>query len=111
MRRTLARALLLAASLPLTVLYSPPTLAVGAPQDVRIPQLKARAVPPPARFSHWRHNTQYCFSCHPALFAMAPAGFTHEEMRAGKACGACHDGRAAAAVAAMTCEGCHAATR
>jgi c(7)-type cytochrome triheme protein len=105
----LGRGLLLGA-LPAAALFGTSIFAVsGAPQEVRIPQVKERPLPAPALFSHWRHNTQHCYGCHPTLFPQARLGFTHEQMQAGLYCGACHDSLAAKAVSAMSCEVCHAA--
>ncbi|MCA9601588.1 MAG: cytochrome c3 family protein [Polyangiales bacterium] len=82
--------------------------ASGAPEEVRIPPLKSRPMPPPATFSHWGHNHRQCYSCHPTVFPQSRMGFTHQDMQAGQFCGACHDGARAKAVIAMKCEGCHA---
>lgn len=90
------------------LLFATPILAVNAPQDVRLPPLKARAAPAPARFSHWEHGAQHCYACHPGVFPQAPLGFTHQDMREGRYCASCHDGQAAKAVSAMRCEACHA---
>ncbi|MCP3145331.1 c(7)-type cytochrome triheme domain-containing protein [Pyxidicoccus xibeiensis] len=90
-------------------LFATPILAFTLPQDVRIPPVKARPQPVPALFSHWSHNTQHCYSCHPGVFPQAPLGFTHQDMREGRFCGSCHDGKSAKAVSAMRCEGCHVA--
>jgi c(7)-type cytochrome triheme protein len=100
---------LLIAALPAVALFATPILAVSTPQEVRIPPLKERAKPTPALFSHWRHNAQHCYSCHPSVFPQAALGFTHEEMLAGRYCGSCHDGQIAKATNAMRCEVCHAA--
>jgi c(7)-type cytochrome triheme protein len=87
-----------------------PLLAVHAPQRLRIQPLEARpAGPPPAVFSHWAHDRLGCYACHPGIFPQAPQGFTHQQMQAGRACGACHDGRGAQAVSALRCEDCHVA--
>jgi c(7)-type cytochrome triheme protein len=108
-RSRLSRWLLLA-TLPATALFATSIFAVsGAPQEVRIPQVKERSLPAPVLFSHWRHNTQHCYSCHPTLFPQSRLGFTHQEMQAGLYCGACHDGQTAKAVSTMSCEVCHAA--
>jgi c(7)-type cytochrome triheme protein len=64
--------------------------------------------PVPALFSHWGHNSQHCYSCHPSVFPQAPLGFTHQDMREGRYCGSCHDGQAAKAIRSMGCEVCHA---
>ena len=91
-----------------SALVATPILAVNAPQDVRLPQLKARSKPPPALFSHWQHNELQCFACHPSTFPQGLVGFTHKEMQAGGYCGSCHDGRSVTAIKAMRCGDCHA---
>ncbi|WP_141322982.1 c(7)-type cytochrome triheme domain-containing protein [Myxococcus sp. AB025B] len=93
--------------LAVPLLFAPPILAVNAPQDVRLPPLKERKAPVPALFSHWAHDSQRCYSCHPGVFPQAPLGFTHQDMREGRYCGSCHDGRAAKAPSSMRCEACH----
>ncbi|MCP3097960.1 hypothetical protein LZ198_03615 [Myxococcus sp. K15C18031901] len=95
-------------ALVVPLLFASPILAVNTPQDVRLPPLEPRAAPVPARFSHWAHETQRCYTCHPGVFPQAPLGFTHQDMREGRYCGSCHDGRAAKAPASMRCEACHA---
>ena len=102
------RGLLCIAALLALVLVATPVRAVSAPQDVSIPPLKERRSPAPATFSHWKHNTQHCYGCHPSVFPQARFGFTHEQMGEGLYCGSCHDGRAAKATSAMGCEECHA---
>lgn len=85
-------------------------LAFSSPQDIRIPSLQTRTAPPPAVFSHWGHQAGHqCFNCHPAIFEQKRSGFTHEQMKAGQFCGACHDGQTTRAISAMKCEACHVA--
>lgn len=63
---------------------------------------------PPARFSHWRHRIRYqCTACHPDQFPMKAGAtrVTMDEMKAGVACGNCHDSRTAFGLAA--CDRCH----
>lgn len=84
-----------------------PLFAANAPQKVRIPALRPRPKPPEATFSHWGHNKFQCFNCHPSVFRMSRYGFTHQEMKAGQHCGACHDGKASRAIESMKCEACH----
>jgi len=91
------------------LLFATPIFAVNAPQDVRLPPLKERTSPAPALFSHWSHNSQHCYSCHPSVFPQSRLGFTHQDMREGRYCASCHDGQSAKAMRAMSCEGCHAA--
>lgn len=90
------------------VLFALPLAAVTSPQDVRLPPLEPRKRPAPALFSHWRHAEQQCFNCHPAVFAQQRFGFTHAQMKEGRYCAACHDGKRGKAISAMTCESCHA---
>jgi c(7)-type cytochrome triheme protein len=102
MRRRLQRWSFLVAALPAAV------LALSMPQDIRLPQLKTRAAPPPALFSHWAHQSNQCFGCHPSIFPQASLGVTHAQMQAGQFCGACHDGHITRAMSTMRCEECHA---
>jgi c(7)-type cytochrome triheme protein len=90
------------------LLASAPISAVSSPETVRLPPVVPRASPPPALFSHWRHQGQQCYRCHPSLFPQEPLGFTHQQMQRGEYCGACHDGEVARAVSAFRCEVCHA---
>ena len=62
----------------------------------------------PTRFSHQKHLAAEpnCNACHPALFAAGhnkPA--TMAEMKQGKSCGACHNGKAAFSI--DSCAKCH----
>jgi len=87
------------------------SIAVGAafPAVLRIPRRDphAAAFPPSALFSHRTHESFGCYACHPSIFPQALTGFTHEEMRAGKFCGRCHDGRTAFAIPGASCARCH----
>jgi c(7)-type cytochrome triheme protein len=86
------------------------TAALGAafPAVLRVPRRSpATTVPPRALFSHRTHQSFGCYACHPSLFPQAPLAFTHEEMRAGKFCGRCHDGGVAFAIPGATCARCH----
>jgi c(7)-type cytochrome triheme protein len=88
-------------------------LAAAFPAVLRIPPrdpAAARSVPP-AFFSHRTHQSFGCFACHPSTFPQAPLGFRHEEMRAGRFCAQCHQGRIAFAIDGAACEGCHAPSR
>jgi c(7)-type cytochrome triheme protein len=67
--------------------------------------------PGPVVFSHETHllfTETRCLPCHPQHFSiLRPAGrMTHEEMDAGKKCGACHDGKTASGVQ-EDCDSCH----
>lgn len=63
---------------------------------------------PPARFAHWVHRIRYrCMACHPTPFE-ARAGdnsITMADLRAGRACGACHNGDTAFGI--LQCGRCH----
>ena len=82
--------------------------------ELRLPPdvtYRAESAPGPVVFSHTTHvplADQRCVACHPALFPILQptSQMTHEEMNAGKKCGACHDGTKASGVQ-ETCEHCH----
>ncbi|MES1205563.1 MAG: c(7)-type cytochrome triheme domain-containing protein [Pseudomonadota bacterium] len=80
---------------------------------MRIPRRESKAAPgvPNALFSHRTHTVFGCYGCHPSVFPQAQMGFSHDEMRAGRFCGSCHDGQRAVAVQALACAGCHAPAR
>jgi c(7)-type cytochrome triheme protein len=62
----------------------------------------------PTRFSHKKHLAAEpnCNACHPALFAAGPnKPATMAEMKQGKSCGACHNGKTAFSI--DTCISCH----
>jgi c(7)-type cytochrome triheme protein len=86
--------------------------ALGAafPAALRLPRRDPGQAPsvPAALFSHRTHGAFGCFACHPSVFPQAPLGFTHEDMRAGRFCGRCHDGAQAFAVEKLACGGCPA---
>ncbi len=87
--------------------------AAAVPATMRLPRRdprRARGVPA-ALFSHRGHAAFGCQACHPAVFPQASASFTHDEMKAGHFCGACHDGNVAFAIAGASCGGCHAPER
>lgn len=65
---------------------------------------------PPAYFPHWIHRIQYkCGACHEDLFKMksGSADITMDGIKEGKACGACHNGKAAFEANFDTCLRCH----
>ncbi len=82
--------------------------------DITIPRVNKNAegsdFMPPARFPHWIHRTQFrCYVCHDAIFQMK-AGADHitmDDVRDGRFCGHCHNGKTAFAVGFDTCERCH----
>jgi len=73
--------------------------------------------PGPVVFNHRTHvNPQHpnCLSCHPLLFSILNPGkpadglaMTHKEMRRGKDCGVCHNGKVAFATKGTKCITCH----
>lgn len=67
--------------------------------------------PGPVVFSHTTHvplRDNQCLACHPQTFSILQPTrkITHEEMNAGKQCGACHDGTQASGVR-DACDHCH----
>jgi c(7)-type cytochrome triheme protein len=65
---------------------------------------------PAVVFPHWRHRSQFrCYACHPNEFEMRAGAneITMDDLRAGRSCGRCHDGRVAFAVGFDTCRTCH----
>ena len=96
-------------SIVLGLLFSSVALGAAFPAVLRIPRRNPAAVafPSPALFSHRQHESFGCYACHPAVFPQALVGFTHDEMRDGKFCGRCHDGRTAFAIPGATCARCH----
>lgn len=64
----------------------------------------------PVVFDHWSHQQYFvCFACHPSIFPMEPKAFNHDDMDAGKYCGACHDDSTAFSPddEDIECEVCH----
>ncbi|MDB4981566.1 MAG: hypothetical protein JWM82_2318 [Myxococcales bacterium] len=94
------------------VLAASGAVALGAafPATLRLPRREPARAPgvPAALFSHRGHAAFGCQACHPAVFPQAPASFTHEEMKSGRFCGACHDGGVAFALTGAACGRCHA---
>jgi c(7)-type cytochrome triheme protein len=92
-------------------LAAAPTSSLRLPPD-RVYD-KSKDSPGPVVFSHKSHveiADNKCTGCHPAPFKMLhPAGrMTHDELNAGRLCGACHDGKTASGVE-ESCEHCHLA--
>ena len=95
-------------------------VAVGAgmplPPDFAFPKT-AKNVLGAVTFSHQKHadaKVTNCMDCHaPGKFQMKKGGtpdLTMEAINAGKACGACHDGKKAfSAKEATNCTKCHKA--
>jgi c(7)-type cytochrome triheme protein len=107
--RLLGAALLTAASV------TGPLAAGERSPDVRLPPdvtfSGTETSPGPVIFSHTTHVAfadSRCVGCHPALFSILQPTrrITHDEMNAGKQCGACHDGTKASGVQ-DACDHCH----
>ncbi len=65
---------------------------------------------PPAVFPHWFHRIRFkCYACHPAIFELKAGAnaITMDDIREGKFCGACHNGKTAWEVSFDTCNRCH----
>jgi c(7)-type cytochrome triheme protein len=93
----------------LGLLVSSVALGAAFPAVLRIPRRNPGVAPfpPNALFSHRQHASFGCYGCHPSLFPQALVGFTHDDMREGKFCGHCHDGRTAFAIPGADCARCH----
>ncbi len=64
----------------------------------------------PALFPHWLHRIRFkCHACHPEIFQMKAGAnaVTMDDIRAGRFCGACHNGKIAWAASFETCNRCH----
>jgi len=86
--------------------------AVAYPATLRVPRRNPGVTGVPAAlFSHRGHAALGCQACHPTVFPQARVSFTHDDMKAGRYCGACHDGGVAFAIAGAACGGCHAPGR
>ncbi len=101
-----------AASLLVVLLIGFPAPATGMPESLRIPMLQEREKgdpPEEALFSHWGHAQYRCYECHPSVFPERKKGFTHDDMKQGKYCGACHNDRIAWSPEndRVECEACH----
>ncbi len=65
-----------------------------------------------ASFPHWVHRIRFrCKACHMGVFEPRAGAnaVTMEDIKAGKACGQCHNGRDAFAATIGTCQRCHLA--
>jgi len=98
-----------------TVIVVAVVAAAGPQPGLRLPRDivydTAKDSPGPVVFSHDTHVAivdNKCTGCHPAPFKMLkPVGrMTHDDMNAGRLCGACHDGKTAVGVQ-DDCEHCH----
>ena len=85
----------------------------AAPGDVAFkrPGPETPEMVPLGVFPHWAHRMRFtCNVCHPALFPMQVEGappIKMDEIKAGKACGVCHNGKGAFASSIKTCVRCH----
>ena len=64
----------------------------------------------PAVFPHWLHRMRFrCYVCHQDIFKMQAGAnpVTMAAIKAGKYCGACHDGKTAFAPMFEHCWRCH----
>lgn len=64
----------------------------------------------PATFSHLAHRVAFrCYACHDSIFPMQhePEPVSMAEIKEGKQCGACHNGRVAFGVTMDSCARCH----
>lgn len=67
---------------------------------------------PPSIFQHWVHRIRYrCDACHDSLFKMAPNStpVTHDLMKQGRVCSACHNGKISFDAGFDNCNRCHIA--
>ena len=89
-------------------------LAQAAPGDVILKRTSSEspAELPLSIFPHWRHREFFtCNVCHPAIFPMKSreTAVTMDDIKQGKLCGVCHNGRIAWGVSVGTCNRCHVA--
>lgn len=111
MSRGRARTALLGTCLGLAGLFAGP-VAVGELGDIEMDRRSSANGLPPVVFPHWAHRVRYrCYACHPHPFGMSAGSnvFSLADIRAGRFCGECHDGRTAFAVEFDTCRTCHSA--
>ncbi len=98
----------------IAVLASAWIALAAAPGDItfkRAEEPAASEMAPISVFSHWQHRMRFtCNVCHPAIFPMKAEDvppIKMDEIKAGKACGVCHNGRGAFASSINTCGRCH----
>lgn len=113
-RKCFSPAGFLSICLPAIFLIAP--AALPGPPELRLPPDivydRAEGSPGPVVFRHAAHfelAENRCTACHPRPFRMLRPErlVTHDEMKAGRSCGLCHDGRKAAPVD-DDCGHCHA---
>lgn len=87
-----------------------PRTSTSMPDAIRIPIVapNPQRVPSDAAlFRHGTHGQFSCYGCHPTLFPRHLAGFTHAQMKGGRLCAACHDGKVAFSITGAPCARCH----
>lgn len=91
----------------------PPQLPLHNYGNILIDRNSTAAGVKPVSFSHWQHRMHYtCSVCHSELeFEMSTGAteITEADNRAGRYCGACHNGKRAFALA-NNCNLCHSGT-
>jgi len=101
-----------AGGLVLAILLS--GVAWAAPGDVKLKREEgAPGGFPVTTFPHWIHRINYRGdACHNRLFEMkaGQAEISMDDIKAGRACGTCHNGDQAFAVEFTNCERCHVPT-
>jgi c(7)-type cytochrome triheme protein len=99
--------------LALALLASARIALAAAPGDITFERKgpETADMVPIGTFSHWKHRMRFtCNVCHPALFPMKSEEaqpITMDQIKAGKACGVCHNGKGAWASSIDTCVRCH----
>jgi c(7)-type cytochrome triheme protein len=86
------------------------TASLAVDGDVTLKRQDGGTSPPPAVFPHWIHRIRFkCYACHPTIFEMKAGAnaITMDEIREGKFCGTCHNGKIAWEVSFDTCNRCH----
>lgn len=99
-----------AIAVALATLVAGASVAVAAGTRALIKmKVPADAEATPVVFKHWKHQRDFkCYSCHPGLFSKyEKAVFDHDDMDAGRYCGACHNGKLAFVPEDVDCEVCH----
>ena len=91
-----------------------PTFGAKAPGDIQYSRKggdpENMVSYPPSIFQHWIHRIRYrCDACHDSLFTMKLGGIavTHDLMKGGKLCSACHNGEIAFDAGFKNCNRCH----
>jgi len=84
-----------------------------APGDVTLKRTSPESPSelPRVTFPHWRHRLFFtCNVCHPAIFPMKAdeTTVTMDDLKDGKLCSVCHNGKIAWGVSVSTCTRCHA---